>query len=79
MIIKRIFKEIAHYSVDCYIDHKIDNVHSDAYRKTGKELSRAKRNGKHVNGSTLYKKNRNTELKIINRRRDSAKRIIKSF
>lgn len=79
MIIKRIFKEIAHYSVDCYIDHKIDNVHSDAYRKTGKELSRAKRNGTHVNGSTLYKKNRNTELKILNRRRDSAKRIIESF
>ena len=78
-MIKQIAKYIVCRTSDVITNTKLDNAHSNIYRKTGKELNRCKNNGVFINGSNLYKKNRDKYVRNINQRHERFIDFIKSL
>lgn len=56
-------------------NHALHNSQKFSYRKTGSELSKAKRNGYRINGKQQYYKNLRQRTKQIKSRKD----ILNSF
>ena len=58
-------KGLARHANDKHAEHQRKKAKKNAYKKTGKEMDRANKNGKYINGSQTYKNNLNEENRKI--------------
>lgn len=67
-ILSAIVKSALRYTNSKIAEHDRKKAKRLAYKKTGKEIKAANRQGKYVNGSHLYKQNLSKRTTAINQR-----------
>ena len=69
-------KAVAHLANDIATDHQRKKAKQVAYKNTGKQIQKAKRQKTRINGSLTYKKELAQQTKRIQRRHDFVDDVI---
>lgn len=70
------FKFLVRSCNDSLLHRDLDNAHEKSYKQTGKEIDHARKKGKYINGSEIYRKNLKKNIRTAKSRHSNRDKFI---